>query len=467
MGGSVAAAPGARRVDHAATATAAQATRDGTRTNGSRRRAPLCAPEAGCFRRADSVPSRQAESRIHQRVGERLRRLEAVCRQLLQRLGHGCSDVGRHGFPHLLHRPRLVGDDPHDDLLRRRPRVRRVPREHLVQHARQRVHVRASGEILVRRRLLRAHVVRGPQAHPRFGHPPPRRGAHRQRDPEVRHHRAAVVQQDVLRLDVPVDHPVPVRVVQRVRHLPGDAHSLLHPQLCLPVQLVAERLAFDVRHHVEQEAVGGPRVEERKNMRVLKLRGCGDLLHEALGAQDGSQLGLQDLDGHLPVVAEIFREVDRGHAALAELGVHRVPPPEGGVEAGDAIRHQAGTASVILCARPPNVSHVRPRGPRSIGTLGGWRDSPQASAPPERVASEEAARVGPPSSRVAASVPIPSHLEEAATTAARAALSQSSRYLPAGTSRSSSSNQSRTMSRPTASDPSCSTIRKRPSGPTS
>jgi len=38
-------------------------------------------------------------------------------------------------------------------------------------------------------------------------------------------------------LDVPVDHPAAVRVVQRVRHLPGDAHRLLHAQLRLRFSL--------------------------------------------------------------------------------------------------------------------------------------------------------------------------------------------------------------------------------------
>ncbi len=61
--------------------------------------------------------------------------------------------------------------------------------------------------LLARSRLLRTHVVGRPQRHPGLGHASAGRGAQGQRDAEVRHHGTAVVEQDVLRLDVPVDHP--------------------------------------------------------------------------------------------------------------------------------------------------------------------------------------------------------------------------------------------------------------------
>ena len=50
----------------------------------------------------------------------------------------------------------------------------------------------------------------------------------RERDPEVRHDRVPVVEQDVRRLDVPVHHAVTVGVVQGVRHGGRDAHALVH-----------------------------------------------------------------------------------------------------------------------------------------------------------------------------------------------------------------------------------------------
>ena len=53
----------------------------------------------------------------------------------------------------------------------------------------------------------------------------------RQRDAEVGHHRVAVVQQDVVGLDVAVDDALPVRVVERVGGLTRDPHRLVHREL--------------------------------------------------------------------------------------------------------------------------------------------------------------------------------------------------------------------------------------------
>ncbi len=66
---------------------------------------------------------------------------------------------------------------------------------------------------------------------------------------------------------------------------------------------------------------------------MLELRGGGDLLHEPVGAQDGGQLGLEDLDGHLPVVLEIFGQVHGGHPALAQLPLDAVAVRQGGGQA--------------------------------------------------------------------------------------------------------------------------------------
>jgi hypothetical protein len=65
------------------------------------------------------------------------------------------------------------------------------------------------------------------------------------------------MQQDVLRLDVAMDHTVAVRVIERVGDLGRDAHRLLDAELRLAIELGAQRLALDVGHHVIEEAVGG------------------------------------------------------------------------------------------------------------------------------------------------------------------------------------------------------------------
>ena len=53
---------------------------------------------------------------------------------------------------------------------------------------------------------------------------------------------------------------------------------------------------------------------------------------EPLGAEHGGELGLQHLDRDLAVVPEVLGEVDRRHAARAELALDAVAVGEGGGE---------------------------------------------------------------------------------------------------------------------------------------
>ncbi len=82
-------------------------------------------------------------------------------------------------------------------------------------------------------------------------------------------------------------------VLEGVEHLARDAHRFVYTELRLAIELVAQRLAGDERHHVEQEPVRRAGVEQRQDVRMLEARGGRDLLHEPLGAEDGGQLGFQ------------------------------------------------------------------------------------------------------------------------------------------------------------------------------
>ena len=217
------------------------------------------------------------------------------------------------------------------------------------------------------RGLLRAHVVRGAEREPGLGHPAAGRRTERQGNPEIRHHRAAVVEQDVLRLDVAVDHAMPVGVVQGVGHRHRDPHRLLDAELGLPVEFGSQGLAVDERHDVVEEDLtpypplpfaerGSDRfagIEQRQDMRMLQ-RGRGlDLHHEALGADHRGQLGLQDLEGDFAVVLEILGQVHRGHAALPDYGRTAVRPYIDAVAVGQGggetlERHRADLGECIL-----------------------------------------------------------------------------------------------------------------------
>ena len=72
---------------------------------------------------------------------------------------------------------------------------------------------------------------------------------------------------------------------------------------------------------------------------MLERRRGLDFHHEALGADHGGELRLQDLERHLAVVLEVLGEVHGGHAALAEFALDAVAVGQRGGEAGKRIRH--------------------------------------------------------------------------------------------------------------------------------
>ena len=71
---------------------------------------------------------------------------------------------------------------------------------------------------------------------------------------------------------------------------------------------------------------------------MLEAGGDLDLGEEAIAADDGAQLGVQDLDGDLAAVLQVLGEVDGGHAALAELALEAVAVGQGGGEALHGVR---------------------------------------------------------------------------------------------------------------------------------
>ena len=77
---------------------------------------------------------------------------------------------------------------------------------------------------------------------------------HGVRDAEVRHHRRAARQHDVLGLDVAMHDPAAVCVGQCPRHLGGDPELVVLGKLLFARQAFAQGFPFDVRHDVIEEA---------------------------------------------------------------------------------------------------------------------------------------------------------------------------------------------------------------------
>ena len=120
-----------------------------------------------------------------------------------------------------------------------RPAEGWLPHEHFVQHTAKRVDVAPGGDLALARRLLGAHIVRRAD-----GKPGPRQASaggrcHRERHAEIGHQCLAIVKQDVLRLDVPVDHAVAMRIVEGARDSSRDLQGVLDWKLLLAAQPVA------------------------------------------------------------------------------------------------------------------------------------------------------------------------------------------------------------------------------------
>ena len=131
--------------------------------------------------------------------------------------------------------------------------------------------------------MLRAHVGRCPDAHPRLREGLALDHAQRLADAEIRDQRMPVLQHDVLGLDVAVHDSVTVRVVERPRDFGRDAHRLAHREQLRLIQSVAHRAPLDAWHHVVQRTVGLTGVVEWEDMRVRELRREPDLAQEPVG----------------------------------------------------------------------------------------------------------------------------------------------------------------------------------------
>ncbi len=202
------------------------------------------------------------------------------------------------------------------------PGERWLARDHLVDHAAERVDVSSPVDVGGSAGLLGTHVLRRAD---RQAGPGDRLlvASHRPGDPEVGHHGVPIGDQDVGRLDVAVDEASLVGIGQRLGHLAPEAKGLAHRELLLAGKTRRKRLALDYRHHVVEDPLRRARIVHGEDVGVAQLGSDLHLAQEPLGAEGLGQLRTHHLDRHLPLVLEVLGQVDRGHPAFPE---HVVDP---------------------------------------------------------------------------------------------------------------------------------------------
>src|SRR5438045_4098533 len=156
-------------------------------------------------------------------------------------------------------------------------------------------------------------------------------GSRRRAVAEARTDRMAVLGQTGLGLDVPMDDPLLVRVVQRLGDLAGDLDGAGERELLFAIETRPKRLAADKRHDVPQLAVGLPRIVDRENVRVTEARDEVNLALKALCTERGPKIGVQDLDRDIAVVLQVVGEIYRCHSAATEFLPDHVPVGKDGL----------------------------------------------------------------------------------------------------------------------------------------
>jgi hypothetical protein len=108
-------------------------------------------------------------------------------------------------------------------------------------------------------------------------------------------------------------------MIQGISNLPSDLDGVLDWELFLVCEPGAERLAPHIGHDVEEEAVSLTRIEDREDVWMGEIRSGFDPAKESFFSKALGQAGIKDLQGNLAVVLQVLGQVDRGHAAAADL----------------------------------------------------------------------------------------------------------------------------------------------------
>ena len=167
----------------------------------------------------------------------------------------------------------------------------------------------------------------------------------------------SLLEQHVLRLDIPVHDALAVGVSECIGELARDLPHVLEGELLLPIEALPQGLALHVGHHIVEQAVGVAGVMQREDVRMGEVRRDLDLAQEAIAPEALGDFRPQHLEGDPPPVPEVAREVHDGPSTVTDLPVDDVAALEGPIEAVDEfgqraqLRERVGARITIGCLR--------------------------------------------------------------------------------------------------------------------
>ena len=152
-----------------------------------------------------------------------------------------CGKIGWHSLPILCHWLGFIRHMRCQYRLWCGAEKRSPAREELIRHDTQGVDVGTMVGVWIGHRLLGCHI-RGRTKRNARGREclSPSRFAHRFRHPEIRDDSVSFRQQHVVRLDVAMDHAMPVRRREGIHDVAQDPHRLADRQLSLTFQPLAQ-----------------------------------------------------------------------------------------------------------------------------------------------------------------------------------------------------------------------------------
>ena len=249
----------------------------------------------------------------------------ALLRLLAHRLLQQIGQTRRHIGAPVADRRRLLVDVPHRHGHEILARKRKLSRQELVQHDRERVDIRA---LLDRSplRLLGRDVVGAAEHRSGECQAGPDLGG-RARDAEVDHLRhPSAVEQHVLRLHVAMHEPATVSVLEPTGDLDAQLEDRLQRKRSAFLDQPLQAPALDVFEDDVGAALVFTAVDHDRDVRMRELGDRARLPAEALDVlRVGRVLLVEHLDGDFAAEDPVACPVDAGHAALADELLELVP----------------------------------------------------------------------------------------------------------------------------------------------